>query len=310
MFFRASRPKKGVFWSEKRKDVLFYSLAIALPVLQFCIFYIGVNFNSILLSFQTYDRTTERLIFCGFENFKNVLTEFFTGYTLKNGFFNSLKVWALTTVITLPLSLLFSYFIYKKFPLAKFFKIALFLPQVVSGMVTVVVYMYFIERAVPMLVEACFHKSIEGWLSNPDTRFGALLFYNVFYSFGSYMLLFLGGMNGVDPAVVEAGKIDGATGVKEFWYIVMPEVYPTFVTFFVLGVAGILSNQFSLFSFYGIEAGSNVMTFGYYLYAKTSVATDAEYPQLAAIGLLATLFIVPITLLVKRGLEKIGPKEA
>jgi len=307
---RTKEKKKGVFWSEKRKDLLFYTLAIALPVLQFCIFYIGVNFNSILLSFRKYDRSVEEFVFCGFDNFKDVLTEFFTGYTLKNGFFNSLKVWALTTVISLPLSLLFSYFIYKKFPLGKFFKVALFLPQVISGMVTVVIYMYFIERAVPMLSELIFHKSIEGWLSNPQTRFGALLFYNVFYSFGSYILLFLGGMNGVDPAVVEAGKIDGATGIKEFWYIVMPEVYPTFVTFFVLGVAGIFSNQFSLFSFYGIEAGNNVMTFGYYLYAKTSVATDTEYPRLAAIGLLMTLVIVPITLLVKRVLEKIGWKEA
>lgn len=304
-----SEKKKGVFWSEKRKDLLFYTIAIALPVLQFCIFYIGVNFNSILLSFQKFNREENAFLFCGFENFQNVFKEFFTGFTLKNGFFNSLKVWVLTTVISLPLSMLFSYFIYKKFPLAKFFKVALFLPQVISGIVTVVIYMYFIERAIPALSEALFHKSFEGWLSNPETRFGALLFYNVFYSFGGYILLFLGGMNGVDPAVVEAGKIDGATGFKEFWYIVMPEIYPTFTTFFVLGVAGIFSNQFALFSFYGIEAGSNVMTFGYYLYAQTSVATDAEYPRLAAIGLIMTLLIVPVTLLVKRGLEKLGPKE-
>ena len=304
------KENKGAFWTVKRKDALFYTVAIALPVLQFCIFYIGVNFNSILLSFKTFDRMKNAFVFCGFDNLGSVLHEFFTTYTLRNGFFNSLKVWALTTVISIPLSLFFSYFIYKRFPFGKFFKVALFLPQVISSMVTVVIYTYFIERAMPMLFEKLFRVSIEGWLGNPETRFGALLFYNVFYSFGGYILLFLGGMNGVDPAVVEAGQIDGATGFKEFWYLILPQVYPTLTTFLVLGVAGIFTNQFALFSFYGIEAGNNVMTFGYYLYAKTSVAVDSEYPRLSAIGLLMTLFIVPITLGVKYALEKLGPKEA
>ena len=293
----------------KRKDLLFYIIGIALPVAQFVIFYIGVNVNSLLLAFQEFDRDLGGYTFIGFGNFKNVFEEFFKMYALKNGFFNSIKVWVLTTFTTIPLALLFSYFIYKKFPFRNFFKVALFLPSVISGMVTVIIYMYFIERAVPMMIEKISGQQIEGWLSNPDTRFWAVLFYNIFYSFGSYILLFLGGMNSVDPNIVEAAKLDGATGFKAFWYIIMPSVYPTLTTFLVLSVAGIFSNQFSLFSFYGIEAGNNVMTFGYYLYAQTSVATDAEYPRLAALGLIITAFIIPITLLVKYCLEKFGPKE-
>ena len=37
-------------------DMLFYVLMMAWPILQFCVFYIAVKFNSILYSFQRYDK--------------------------------------------------------------------------------------------------------------------------------------------------------------------------------------------------------------------------------------------------------------
>ena len=193
-------------------------------------------------------------------------------------------------------------------PLEGLFKFSLFLPSMISGIVTVVIYTYFVERAVPALFSFIFKKEIQGLLANPVTQFGTVLFYNVFYSFGGYILLFLGAMNNVTVETKEAAKLDGAEGFQEFYHIVFPEVYSTMTTFLVLSVAGIFMNQFSLYSFYGVAASSDIITFGYYLYSITSVATEAEYPRLAAIGLILTIVTVPVTLLVKKGLEKLGPR--
>jgi hypothetical protein len=45
------------------------------------------------------------------------------------------------------------------------------------------------------------------------------------------------------------------------------------------------------------------------LYNKTQAATSrAEYPELAAMGLLLTLIAVPLTLVIKWALEKFGPQ--
>jgi ABC-type sugar transport system permease subunit len=118
--------KKSGMMNAKNKDKLFYIVMIALPVLQFIIFYIGVNLNSVLLAFKSYNRIDNAFDFVGLANFKNVFDEFFSSYTIKAAISNSFKVWALCTSITLPLSLLFSFFIYKKFPLKNFFKFALF----------------------------------------------------------------------------------------------------------------------------------------------------------------------------------------
>ena len=46
--------KKGGFSEKRRRNLIFYCCMAFLPMLQYLIFYIGVNFNSILLSFQYY----------------------------------------------------------------------------------------------------------------------------------------------------------------------------------------------------------------------------------------------------------------
>ena len=35
------------------KDWVFYAVIVCIPVVQFCIMYLGVNFNSLIMSFQT-----------------------------------------------------------------------------------------------------------------------------------------------------------------------------------------------------------------------------------------------------------------
>lgn len=296
----------------KKRRIIFYSLMIALPVVQFCIFYIGVNANSLALAFQTFKRDSAgggSFAFAGFANLSALVQELKASLTIQKALLNSVKVWALCTAITLPFALLFSFFIYKGMPLKNLFRFSLFLPSIIPGIVTVIIYMYFAERAIPALWSSLFGKEIQGLLANLEKQFAPLLFYNVFYSFGGYMLLFTSAMNTVDPSVREAAQIDGVKGFREFFHIVMPKVYPTLTTFLVLSVAGIFSNQFALYSFFGSTAQSQLITFGYYLYNATIRASYAEYPRLASMGILLTLIVVPVTLSVKVLLERVGPKE-
>ena len=57
--------------SIKKSGRLFYITMIALPLVQFLIFYVIVNFNSILMAFQNYDNSTgEVVITFTWDNFK------------------------------------------------------------------------------------------------------------------------------------------------------------------------------------------------------------------------------------------------
>ena len=134
------------------------------------------------------------------------------------------------------------------------------------------------------------------------------MFYNILMSFGVSVLMYSDAMGNISPEMIEAAKLEGVTGIKEFIFISFPMIYPTFTTFLITGIAGIFTNQWNLFSFFG--GGGQIQTFGYWLYVQTSgAAAEAEYPVLAAIGFWLTLIAVPMVLVIKKLVEKFGPKE-
>ncbi len=291
----------------ERNRKVFYALLLAFPVLQFIIFYVCVNLNSILLAFKVYDYDTGAYSFAGFSNFTFVFNQFGT-VIFQSAIKNSLILYVFTLGIGVTLALLFSYYIHKRFPGHSVFKVILFLPSVISAVAMVLTFKYFTERAIPAAWESLFDKEIEGLLANPNTTKGTLIFYTLWAGFGTQILMYIGAMNNVSDSVKEAAQLDGAGALREFFYIIIPSIYPTIVTFIVVGVAGIFTHQMNLYSFYGTSAAAELYTFGYYLYVHTKVATSyADFPELSALGIVLTVVAVAMTMTVKYLLEKFGP---
>lgn len=292
----------------KKRDLIFYIALMAFPIIQFVIFYVVVNINSISLAFKQYDVSAGKVFFVGFENFKQAFVMISRDSDLIAATGTTFLSFALTFFISTPLAILFSYYIYKKLPAHKFFRVLLFLPSIISAVVMVTIFQFFVEGAVPEIVKKLFGKEIVGLIENPATRFATIIFYNIWIGFGVSCLMYSDAMNGIPPEMIEAARMDGATGLREFWHITLPMVYPTFITFTVVSVAGIFVNQLNLYSFFG--KASPIKTWGYWLYNQTQQATgESDYPILSAMGLLFTVITVPLTLIVKKLLEKFGPKQ-
>ena len=301
---------------EREKDLIFYIIMMAWPVVQFCIFYIGVNANSFLMAFQrmsmegeVYEWTFDVMV----EAFGTIL-----GWHDKNMLMaaeRSFQVYAIGLFIGTPLGLLFSYYIYKKLPFSGLFRVLLFMPSIISGIVMVAMFKFFVQDAVPIISEELFGVKMKiGWLSGrspADTKFATIMFFNTWAGFGSGVLMYSNAMSGTSQEVVESAHLDGAVGIREFIYITIPAIYPTLSTFLITGVAGIFTNQGGLFSFYGTEADVALRTYGYEIYIETLNAGSnmAQYPLLSAMGMWMTLVAVPTTLLVRWALEKFGPSE-
>ena len=106
---------------KRKQDLIFYVVMLAIPMLQFAIFYIGVNFNSFLMSFQKFDEASKEFVFLDFANlfdnfarvFRALTTETVFSYALKN----SLISYFVSLIAGTGLALIFSYYVYKKFPL-------------------------------------------------------------------------------------------------------------------------------------------------------------------------------------------------
>ncbi len=309
--------------NRRRKRILFYICLAAIPTIQFLLFYVYVNFNSILLVFQKYTERTDGLgydISFGFaENISEAWKVFSSSGELV---LNSLYLYLCNLVIVSTLALFFSYYIAKKYVLSGFFRVILFLPTILSQVAMVTMYRYIVNEAFVQIVEALGgggwleRKGLElGLLSGTETsKYLTILFYNIWVSFGSNVLIYTGSMSSIDPSIIESAQLDGVNFIKEFIHIYIPLIWPTFTTFVVTGMTTIFTSTMHLTAFYGTLEQTPFSVFGYFLY-KNTVHSDVyttgrayNYSVLSGIGVIITLIIVPITLTTRWAMEKFGPR--
>lgn len=250
-------------------------------------------------------------VFTGVDNFKSAFEILTTkSYLLVN----SLKFFGIKLLTGFILSVFFSFYIYKKYPCSGFFKVILFLPQIVSGLIFSVIFKQMANNVYPQLAQLFTGKTASGLMLGMESDFGIVIFFNIWISFGVDILMISNAMGGISEDVVEASQIDGVNIVQEFWYITLPSIYPTLVSLLIIMTTGLFTDQLNLYGLYGMNA-EHFGTLGYYLYKHALYLTggypssEPTFSQLSAIGVILTLIMVPLTLGIRKLLTKFGPSE-
>lgn len=291
----------------KRNRNIFYWSMLALPLIQFVIFYIVVNFNSILMAFQEYNTFT----FENTWNLNNFKYWFGDAWLAKLGFClrNSLLYFGIT-LLTIPVSAIISFYIYKKFHLSQFFKVIAFIPSIISISAFVIMYKYFINSG----LYDVFKSSPISEVYNPFRQPLLIVFYLLLNLSGN-LLLYINAMSRVSPSVAEAARIDGASEFRVFLHVFVPQIWGTVVSLLVIYMAGIVTNQAYLFTFFGAHADPSLQTIGYFIFSNiqdgapgVSNLTEA-YHRVSAFGLVCTMIVAPLTIVCRNLLLKFGPRE-
>lgn len=286
------------------KSNIFYAALMVFPVVQFVLFYIVVNFKSFGYAFMHRETLANGEQVWHFTFAK--ITEWFTNSSNLRDLLQTSKMsliyYGFTLLVSIPLALLFSYYIFKKLPGAAAFRIFLFIPSIVPAAAFALTFKTILNEVSPELLNGA------STLKFDKNQFLWILVYNLYVGFGTSVLMYANKMFDISPEVIEAGKLDGASGFKEFWYIVLPLTYSTLSVFLVTGIATIFTNQYNLYLF---NAYSNTRSLGFYIYqlAGETRASEEKVPHVAALGLILTCVAVPLTFLVKYCLEKFGPSE-
>ncbi|MER7005908.1 sugar ABC transporter permease [Dactylosporangium sp. NPDC000555] len=102
-----------------------------------------------------------------------------------------------------------------------------FLPQVTSGIAVYFAWMYVLQPdgAVNLLLRSLGLGSLQqpqGFLGNPSTALPTLIVITVWSSVPVSMMLYLAGLQAVDPTLVEAARVDGAGS----WHIIRHIIWP------------------------------------------------------------------------------------
>lgn len=296
----------------QRKKYLFVYLMLLPAFINFAVFYVGVNINSFIMAFQVPVGIGSDgfVIEYSFENFTRIFRELAVDSNdITIAFWNTLLYFITNLLITVPLSYLFSYFLYKKMWGYKFFRVVFFLPSIIPGLVYVSSFreMLNFDGPIDALWVMLSGDHLPMLLSDPATATWAIVVFCIWTGFGVNLLLYQGAMGRIPEEVIEAGKLDGVGWVREMFQIVTPMIWSTLSTTIILALSKIFTatGPIVLFDENGSALTCHMWTLSYWIFNQTYTSSAIEYP--AAVSIFFTVLSFPFVLFVRWVFSKIDP---
>lgn len=234
------------------------------------------------------------------------LNNFVRAFAHDPSFLRSLTNTALFAVIVVPcqsaLALALAILVNAKVKGVTVFRTMIFMPVVTSMVVVSILWSFFYEEN--GLFNSVLNTVTGGawtgvaWLNNPGTAMPAIILLSIWQAVGLHMIIWLSGLQGIDPALYEAADLDGANGWQRFRYVTWPGLHSTMV--FILVTITIAA--------FGLFVQVDVMTSGgpqdatstlvYHAVRKGYREQDMGYGS--AISLIFFIIVLVISLIQRR----------
>lgn len=228
-----ANPKKGT--SQARNEFI-WGWAFILPtMLGLIILNIYPIFKTIYESFFKTGDFGKGNIFIGFDNYVKLFHDAEVWQALLNTFKYAIVEVPFSIAIALVLAVLLN----RKMRGRSVYRTIIFLPMVAAPAAVAMVWRWLFNSDFG-LINNLFHIHVK-WISDPRIAVFSIAVIGVWSILGYNMVLFLSGLQEIPHDYYEAAEIDGATGVKSFFYITIPLLSPTI--FFVLVTRVISSLQ-------------------------------------------------------------------
>lgn len=159
------------------------------------------------------------------------LQNFLEIFTSSNDFWQSFKVTMLYVVMAVPAKIAFALVVAmimnQKMRGINFFRTVYYLPSILGGSVALAILwrLLFMKEGVINHYLSYLGIPAYNWLGDPSMALGTIGLLQV-WQFGSSMVLFLAALKQIPAELYEAGKVDGASKLKMFFNITLPQLTP------------------------------------------------------------------------------------
>jgi multiple sugar transport system permease protein len=203
---------------------------LALPfVALFLVFTAGPVLGSFGMSFTDMKQRDLRTPFAvngvGFDNYAKALSD----ETFRKAAFNTAYFVVVGVPVTLVAALAAAILLdkgVKRFQ--SLFRVGYYLPVVTSIVAVAVIWRFVLAPDSGLLNTVLGWVGIDGpnWLASKTWAMPSLIMMAVWRNFGSAMIIFLAGLQGIPQTVEEAGQLDGAGSWQRFRYLILPLLRP------------------------------------------------------------------------------------
>lgn len=162
--------------------------------------------------------------FVGWENFLEI-------FTASADFWQSFKVTFIYVLMAVPAKIVFALVVAmimnQKMRGINFFRTIYYLPSILGGSVALAILwrLLFMKEGVINHYLSYLGIPSYNWLGDPNLALGTIGLLQV-WQFGSSMVLFLAALKQIPAELYEAGKVDGASKLKMFFNITLPQLTP------------------------------------------------------------------------------------
>lgn len=230
---RTAQPRS--YW--KRNQIAITPWLFLLPALiMFALYVIGPIVQSFNLSMYDWDGLGEAR-YVGMQNYEELWYD--------DAFYTSLwnnLLWLVLYLLAIPAGLFIAIFLNQNVRGIRIYKSLFFFPFVISQVVVGLVFTWFYDPSFGLL------NIVLGWvglgpiavLANNEIATYGIIAAGLWPQTAYCMILFLTGLNAVDPEQIEAARLDGAKRLKMLWYIILPQLRPATFIAFVVTIIGAL----------------------------------------------------------------------
>ena len=223
--------KAGVNSALIRRPIQRWAPLFILPTFAaFCIGFIWPFLQGIYLSFCTFNVAKDAK-WVGIQNYLKVFSD--AGFA--NAFWNTAAFAVVSIILINVLAFTIAYALTQKMRGANLFRTVFFMPNLIGGVVLGSIWSMIFDGIL---------KQYNTYLTANETYgFWGLVILVAWQQIGYMMIIYIAGLQAVPEDMLEAAKIDGATGSQTLFRVIIPNVMPsiTICTFLTL------TNSFKLF---------------------------------------------------------------
>nr|WP_067288932.1 sugar ABC transporter permease [Marinobacterium profundum] len=258
-------------------------------ILMFLMYVIIPIFQSLNVSFYAWDGLGEKE-FVGMSNYVELMDD--------EAFYTSLKnnlIWLVLYMLAIPAGLFVALFLNQTVRGIRIYKSLFFFPFVISQVVVGLVFAWFYDPnygLLNILINALGFDSIAVLADERFVTYGIIVA-GLWPQTAYCMILYLTGLNAVDPEQIEAARLDNAKGWRMLWYVILPQLKPATFIAIVVTVIGAL-RSFDLISIMtdgGPWGSSRVLAFYMYEQAFSEYGFRMGYGAAIAVVLFAIMMV-------------------
>ena len=283
---RASQ--RGSFWHRHQRRLAPW-LFLAPGIAMFALYVIAPIFQSMSLSLYDWDGLGEKT-YIGMSNYAELLEDEAFYVSLKNN-----VIWLLLYMLAIPAGLFVALFLNQTMRGMRIYKSLFFFPFVISQVVVGLVFSWFYDPSNGLLnigLQALGLDPIPVLADERWVTYG-IIAAGLWPQTAYCMILYLTGLNAVDPEQIEAARLDNARGLRMLWHVVLPQLRPATFIAVVVTVIGAL-RSFDLVSIMtdgGPWGSSRVLAFYMYEQALSEYGFRMGYGAAIAVVLFLIMMV-------------------